>query len=928
MSPANPTSEEKPAGSSFEKTVAQLREKTRKPGPPPIDAFKRFRKINEHRLRIAHLGGGGGREIARRRSDAMDVMFRELSDHFAAALGERKNIPSMAVVAFGGYGRREMNPFSDVDIMFLLDSTAPTPLQEEFIRLITTALWDIGFKVGHSVRSTAQAIAQANADLMTKTSMIECRYLSGDRALFTSFRDQFDRACIHGKEAEYLSWRLQNQGELHERFGNTVFMQEPNVKCGCGGLRDVQNLFWIVYVKEGAQSASRLVELSILRERERRQLDQAYDFLLRVRTQMHYLNGRPIDSLTLQLQGRVATAFEYPQKNMVRRCEAFMRDYYRHARAIQVITESAIGRLNLAPVLRKRSLLQFFHRPAKGVDFDGLTAKDDELHPQNREIFNEDPPRLMRVFQHAQLRKLRLSPDLKDLIRRRLGLVNRTFQYARVNREVFLAILSRKGEVGPALRSMHDTGFLGKYLPEFGALDCLVQHEFFHRYTADEHTLVCIEKLDSVLFSQERRLAGYRSIFQRIEDPATLYLAILLHDTGKAANRRHHDEASAELARKVSRRIQLTPERRRLLITLVDAHYTLSKTAQSRNLEDPVTTVEFASVVQNRTILDSLMLLTLADGMGTSDENWSDWKESLVWQLYRQTVEFLEEGPVSFARKEKDRRELLDAVSAKLPKDFVPEMEALFEQMPERYFQAFEAAQIREHLRLFRTFFLGLQKPETNPLMPTLQWIDHPEQGHTEVWICGWDRPALLERLAGAFVAARMNILSADVFTRTDHVALDIFRVCDLRRQPVTSPRERQNFAALLEKGLVTSHYDFRPHFKADQGMKFYRLSEDLDMPTKVVVENRLHPHFTLVDIQTPDRPGLLYDLLRAFNSAGASIELSRITTERDVAIDAFYVTDQQGQKISDTEAITRLQKLLQWAAVPPPAEGDAQRPE
>lgn len=900
----------------FENSIAQLTATIAESEGVPIDAFKRFLKINEHRLLLAHNAGAGGKDLARRRSDLVDVVFRELFEHLRRLVVKSYNNQSLVVIAFGGYGRREMNPFSDVDIMFLMEGNVLSAPFGELIRQTTTALWDIGFKVGHSVRSIAQSVEQANADLMTKTAMIECRYLSGDRELFTRFKEHFDIACLKGRDLEYLTWRLQNQAELHVRFGNTVFMQEPNVKSGRGGLRDCQNLLWMAYVKERTQSLDRLVELSILREGERRSIEAAYDFLLRVRTQMHYLNGRPIDSLTLHLQGRVATAFNYPQKNMLRRCEAFMRDYYSHSREIQVITETAIGRLNLTPVSRRRSILRFLRIPSAGVKFDGLVAKDGLLYPESRDIFTDDPPRMMRLFQQAQLRQLGLSSELQDLIRRRLRLVDRTFQYARVNREVFLAILSKKGEVGRILREMHNTGFLGKYIPEFGDLTCLVQHEFFHRYTADEHTLVCLEKLDSVLFSPEKKLAGYRSLFQRLEDGAVLYLALLLHDTGKVANRRHHEDASAELARKVARRIQLSPERRKMLLILVDSHYTLSKTSQSRNLDDPFTITEFAGIVRTRPTLDALMLLTLADGMGTSDQNWSDWKESLVWLLYRRTADYLETGPSAFDRKEKDRVELRNEVEAALSKDFSTEIDAHFEHMPERYFQAFDVSVICQHLKLFREFFELLQDSVDTILQPVVRWVDRPEQGHSEVWVCGWDREGLLERMAGAFVASKMNILSADVFTRADHVVIDIFRVCDLRHSPVTSQRDKSHFENLLVNSLKTEIFDFRPLFQREAGMKFYRLSQDFDLPTRIVIENRLHPLFTLVEIQTQDRPGLLYDLLRAFNEAGVSIELSRITTEMDVAIDAFYIKNKNGTKLIDEKAIEQLKTLLQRSAV------------
>jgi [protein-PII] uridylyltransferase len=900
----------------FERAVTQLKESSRRGSELSLDAFRRFRKINEHRLLMAHNAGGSGRELARRRSDLTDVIFRELFDQVATETFGRKRLPEIAVIAFGGYGRREMNPLSDVDIMFLLSSPTLSPNLGEVVRKVTTHLWDIGFKVGHSVRSIAQAVQQANEDLLTKTSMLECRYLTGDRELFLGFRKKFESACLAGKEEEYIAWRLQNQKELHERFGETVFMQEPNVKGGRGGLRDVQNLLWIAYAHERAQSLSRLVELRVLRENERRKIEAGYDFLLRVRSQMHYLNKRPLDNLTLQMQGKVATAFNYPQKNILRRVEAFMRDTYSHTRNIALLTDSAIDRLPLKPASRRRKLFQIFQKPSSGEQFDGFIAKNGQLYPGSREIFTEDPARMMRGFHHAQRRQLQISPALRDLYGRSMRLVDRTFQYARVNREVFLAILSRKGEVGRILREMHNAGFLGKYLPEFGALTCLVQHEFFHRYTADEHTLVCIEKLDAVLFSQEKRLAGYRSLFQRLEDGAILYLALLLHDVGKAANRRAHEEASAELARKVSRRIQLSPERRRMLLTLVDAHYTLSKTAQSRNLDDPFTVTEFSTIVRNPETLDALMLLTLADGMGTSDQNWSDWKESLVWQLYRQTLSYLKTGDAGLERRQADWNQLLATVLEKLPRDFPEEARAHFEQMPERYFAAFDAETIREHLRLFRRFFERLAGPEENVLHPTVQWIDRPEQGHSEVWVCGWDRTGFLERIAGSFSASGLNILSADVFTRADSLVLDIFRVCDLRHNAISSAKDKARFAEFLNRSQDEEDFDFRPFFQAERGMKFYRLSQEFDLPTKVTVENSFHPLFTLVEIQTPDHPGLLYDLLSAFHEAGASIVLSRITTEMDVALDTFYVTDRSGNKIPDDGTIERLQRLLQKRAV------------
>ncbi|MEI6493516.1 MAG: [protein-PII] uridylyltransferase [Verrucomicrobiota bacterium] len=900
----------------LEQTARSLSERTKRKPDDPITIFKGFRKVEEQRLRMWHNAGGGGREITRQRSDLVDILFRELFEGVVSSLAPNGLSGRLCVAAFGGYGRRELTPFSDVDILFLQSSAKQDKEVEEVIRQTLVVLWDLGFKVGHATRTIPQAIKKANEDMITKTSMLESRFLAGERDIFNKFKQRFQAECVLGCEKEYIAWRLDNQAELRIKHGSTVFLQEPNVKNGIGGLRDYQSLLWISQFKLGLTTTAKLVEAKFLRETERRLLESGYDFLLRTRTEMHYLNDRAVDTLTLQLQGKVAVAFNYQQKTILRKVEAFMRDFYSHTRNIHLLTEAALQRMEARPVKKPAGLLSMFGARPKIEKFDGFLARQGRIEPESREIFNEDPYRMIRAFHHAQVRQLEFHAELSDLVRRRLPLVNRTFQYARAARETFFAILSRKGEVGPVLRLMHNLGFLGRYMPEFGALDCLVQHEFYHRYTADEHTLVCIEKLDAMLFADSEKLSGYRKIFQKIEDPAILYLALLLHDTGKSANERNHEEASAVLAHKVARRLQLSPERRRMLITLVDSHYVLSKMSQSRNLEDPATIEEFARIVLNRQNLDALMLITLADGMGTSDQNWSDWKEGLVWSLYRKTCQFLEGGPTAVQELRRSREQQQQEILRRLGRDFAEEAEAHFQFMPDRYFQMFEYEEVAAHLRLFRTFFENQKKDDSLALAPVFHWIPRPEQSHSEVWVCGWDRPRLLERIAGAFLSAQINILSADIFTRSDSLALDIFRVASTQHEPVSSQRDITRVETRLADSLAVEDYDFTPLISKEARLRAYRLSQDFDLPTRITIENSSHPIYTLLDIQTPDRLGLLYDLLRAMGSAGLIIELSRITTEMDVAMDSFYIHSKDGQKISEPAAIKRLQRLLQRAAV------------
>ncbi|MBJ7259596.1 MAG: [protein-PII] uridylyltransferase [Chthoniobacterales bacterium] len=884
-----------------------------------LAAYQRFRRLEEHRLRLRISSGAGGREVVRQRSDLVDILSRRLFTQVCTEKFGKPKPEGFTAAAFGGYGRREMNPFSDVDIMFLHSGRNTTPEETAAVQEIIRMLWDIGFKVGHSVRSVAEAIAQANEDLQTKTSMLESRYLCGDREVFNKFRAEFGKKCVKGREDAYVAWRLVNQRELHEQYGRIVSMQEPNIKHGMGGLRDYQNLLWIGAVRAGANTTAKLVEQKFLTESERGLIKKAYDFLLRVRTEMHFINKRPIDSLTLYLQGQIATRLDYPQKNVLKRVEEFMRDYYRHTRNMQRVTETAVYRMmpELEPARAKGGLKGLFApRKPRPEHFDGFYAKNGQLHAETTPVFTEDPQRLMRMFQHAQVRRLELSPGLRDLVRKRLGLINRTFQYSRAAREVFFSILSRKGDVGRILRMMHETDFLGRYLPEFGRLTCLVQHEFFHRYTADEHTLVCIDKLDELIATENPKLRGYRDMFHVNDDPAMLYLALLLHDTGKAEHRRHHEEASATMASKVGRRLQLTSKQKRELITLVDNHGLLSKTAQSRNLEDPATIAHLCGILQSPEYLDPLMLVTLADGQGTSDSNWSDWKEGLVWQLHRSARACFEQGAEYFEKRRIGFEDLKNEVRAKLAADYADELEAHFVQMPERYFRTFSASEIAGHLRMFRQFYQRETQGDRGALSPVIKWMHHPGLGHSEVLLYGWDHPGLIRRICGAFLGARINVLSADIHTRTDNLVLDIFRVCDARHEPVDSERDQTLMEKLLNESLAVPEFDFAPHIAKARQKMGYRMSQEAEIPTRITIDNRGHPSFTIVDIQTSDRIGLLYDLFGVLTGLGLSLELARITTEKEVALDTFYVyRSRDGAKISGEEEIRDLQRALHDAA-------------
>ncbi len=887
-----------------------------------LPLYKKFLRIEEHRLRLKHQAGGGGREICGRRRDLVDVLLRRIfaaADAFARQQQGLTPVP-LTLLALGGYGRGELNPFSDVDVMFLHAERSATlpPYIAKVVEQVLYLLWDIGFKVGHSTRSVKEAIAQANRDMLSKTAMLEARFLAGDRAVERLFRERFRTKCVRGYVREYVELRMQDQAARHRKFRNSVYVQEPQVKSGCGGLRDYQNLLWMTYFKEGTLTTTDLVGRDWLSEADQRRIEAAYDFLLRVRTELHYASGRANETLHLSAQELIAQRLRYPQRARVLQSEALMKDYYEHTRNIFRVTERiteqfASGR----SVNGSRGLFGFLPRVrAHAEDLGEFGSRHGQLYARQSDLLERDPSALMRVFEVAQEHSLDLSPELEDSLSRHPALVTNTFRYATGPREIFKRVLSRRGKAARVLRMMHRVDFLGRYLPEFAPLTCLVQHEFFHRYTADEHTLVCLEKLDALTTTQHPKLLPYRRLFEKLGDPIVLYLALLLHDTGKGVGARPHSEASALFARRAALRLQLTSDERRSLILLVDHHLTLSSMAQQRNLDDPETAVEFAQLVRNPKNLDALMLLTLADGQGTSAEGWSDWKESLVWHLYHATSQYFADQAAFFEERRIERDTLQAKVTAKLAPDYAEELEAHFESMPDNYFRAFEVSEIASHIDLFRQFLQKLYQRDEPALTPAVKWAAFPRQGHSTVSFCGWDEQHLLANIAGSFSIVPLNILSADIYTRGDNVVLDVFRVCDLRAGAVSDERDFALVEATLRRAVADPQFDFRPLLQ-EARQKMGQKRAATGFPTSISTDNRTHPNYTLIQIQTPDRLGLLYDLVSALREERISIALSRISTEKGAAVDTFYVVDGDTQgKISDNARTEALQRRLRDAAL------------
>ena len=890
-----------------------------------LDRYKAFLKLETHRLKMRHRAGGGGLEICQARAAMLDVLLRSLWGTAKASLSEQaqKEFPPLAIVAIGGYGRAELNPQSDIDFMFLHESQVavrrPLPHLSKIIDGLLYPLWDIGLKVGHSVRTIDDCIKVANTDMQSKTSLIESRLIAGDNDLFKKFEKALLAKCVNKHEDEYIAMRIEDQNTRRSKFGNSACMQEPNIKNGCGGLRDYQNLLWMAFFKYRTRSLPDLQSHEMISENERKQLETAYDFLLRVRTEMHYHVNRGMDVLTKSLQPAIAHNLGYAERSPSERIERFMRHLYTHSRNIFRITRTLEQRLALLPKPPRRLSLRAFLPGGKAPatePIDGFKILDGEIQAATPRVFRDQPRRLMRLFLHAQQRGLEIHPDLAQQVRNQLSLVDRSFLSDEHVRETFLTILGQRGNVSRILRAMHETDLLGRYLPEFGKLTCLVQHEFYHQYTADEHTLMCLEQLDRIWEAKEPPYREYVPLFQKLERPFLLYLALLLHDVGKADGHGNHSVVSGELALRAAKRLGLDGSATHTLCMVIENHLLMPSTSQRRDLDDPAVIRRFAKQIQNVEALTLLTLHTFVDSQATSDKLWNGFKDSLLWSLYHKTMELMS-GGTEFTRAEEKQRELLmEEVQRQMPPQLSgEELHAHFGALPARYFQIHSTREVLDDLALAHRFMRLQTSDVEDPLTPIVTWHDLPDRGCNSVKVCTWDRAGLFCKIAGSLSAAGLNILSAQIFTRSDGIVLDTFYVLDARTGNLAGTDQRETFERVINKALTGEEVDFhaliarqkitRPVYQAYVGER---------MATRIGFDNEASDTRTVIEVETEDRIGLLYEISHQLSELALDISAAKISTERGAAIDSFYVRELNGAKVVAPERQRGIEHHLRLA--------------
>jgi len=876
-----------------------------------IAGCKAYLAMHQGYIRELHDGRGlKDSDVCRTMSKGIDLLLQFFFERYQCA-------GHFTLCAIGGYGRGIMNPASDVDVLLLLPKSSISKQSEAVINEFLTPLWDIGLKIGHSVRDVAACLDEAEKDPFNRTAMLDSRFLAGDEEAFESFSKKYWSQRVEKQQETFFEERFLDMQRRHEKFSNTIFLQEPNVKESPGGLRDFQNLIWIAQVMRGTTSFQKLVEEGTMTAKRRKELKEAFRFLHRVRTELHFQSssGRANDILTLQLQGVLADAFGYPEDNILRRIESFMKDYYRATRSVYKTVVSFGEIFNIEIDVEKKSgmfsFLQSWGKSTELVEFDGFELQGELLSTNNELVFEEKPVRLLQVFRYQQQYGVPLAPKLRQLIQRSLHLIDDRFRSNEVCTCVFRTILEVKGGVGSVLRSMHSNRVLGAYLPEFGALDCLVQHEFFHRYTADEHTLRCIDALDE-LADADAPNTIFKDLLKDHESPYAMYLALILHDTGRAEDIREHTDGSMVKADAVARRFKLSGGRRKLLMFLVDHHLTFWNVATKCDLSDPQVIKDFVRQMKNESNLDALLLFTYVDSKGTNEEGWGPWKEQLMLQLYRTAKQFLRKGEDTFLEEFKeDLPELEQRLMQITEPGWRDRVHFHVNNLPARYFRYRADNVLALHFKTMEQY-ADRRANSQKSFECAVQWIHYDESGYSELVISSCDTPKFLQKVCCCLAIEGVNILSADVFTRKDGVILDVFKVCTTDFKSARDIGESRRIVDHLYQ--LGSEDDYRPedYLVTKRSYLEEEVTYTTMIPTQAVVNNELDPRTTIVEVQAVDRIGLLHDILHTIDEHDLIPIRARISTEKGAAIDWIYIKPKEGGRLTDEVKIAQLETDLQ----------------
>jgi len=829
----------------------------------------------------------------------VDQLLRCLYDHttqHAYPIANPSAGEHLALVAVGGYGRGELAPFSDIDLLFLLPYKL-TPHGEQVVEFMLYRLWDLGLKVGHATRSVDDCMRLARADMTIRTGLLEARFLWGDQKLYQELKQRFRREVVIGNGLDFVEAKLAERDQRHLRNGDSRYSLEPNIKEGKGGLRDLHTLFWIAKYVYQVDDIASLVDRGVLNRDEVAIFEKAAAFLWTLRCHLHYLAGRPEERLTFDLQPELARLIGYTDHAGTRGVERLMKHYFLVAKSVGDLT-----RIFCAAIEAAHQRKPFLRLPTIGLrrrEVEGFPVEGGRLSLPGPELLANQPINILRLFEVAQRHDLDIHPAAMRLVTRHLKLVKALRRDPEANR-LFVAMLTSPKGPEAILRRLNEAGVFGRFIPDFGRVVAQMQYDMYHHYTVDEHTLFAIgilHRIEQGALKDEAPIAS--AVVHQVLSRRVLYLAVLLHDIAKGRGG-DHSQLGAQIALQLGPRLGFSGEETEQVAWLVMNHLLMSNTAFKRDIDDLQTVENFVAQVQSLERLRLLLVLTVADIRAVGPKTWNNWKATLLRELYWRAEEKLSGGLAASAAETR----VAVATKALVEKlgDWTPEeIEQHLARGHGAYWLGFDTAALARQARLVRR-----AEDEAAPLAVDSR-VDIA-RASTEVTVYAPDRLGLISNLAGAFALAGADIVDARIFTLNNGKALDSFTIQDAGGA-FERPDKLARLAAVIEHALAEA-----PDGAKDPALQLAPWPSRFDVFTvapRVLIDNRASAGHTVVEVNGRDRKGLLYRLTRALADLKLQIASAKISTFGARAVDVFYVKDQFGLKIEDEKRLKAIRERL-----------------
>ncbi|WP_443089965.1 [protein-PII] uridylyltransferase [Yoonia sp.] len=803
----------------------------------------------------------------------------------------------LALLAVGGYGRGEMAPQSDVDLLFLTPYKI-TPWAESVIESMLYMMWDLKLKVGHASRTVKECVRLARDDYTIRTSLVEYRHLAGDPDLAKELGRKLWNDLFKSTASDYIEAKLAERAERHRKQGGQRYVVEPNVKEGKGGLRDLQSLFWIAKYVNGVKDAAELVDLKVFSRDEFKTFVNAEDFLWAVRCHLHLIAGRPTDQLTFDLQVEVATAMGYTDHGGRRGVEHFMQHYFRHATHVGELTRIFLTALEANHTKSEPMLVRLLSRKKKAKP--PYAIKQNRLTVENQKAFFSDKINMLRIFEEALRTGTLLHPDAMRLIAANLALIDEDMRNDKEAQRLFVGLLLKHGNPERALRRMNELGVLAAFIPEFAPIVAMMQFNMYHHYTVDEHTIQVISNLAQIERKElKESLPVVSGILERGVNRKVLYVALLLHDIGKGRDE-DHSVLGAQIARKVAPRLGLSKKECETVEWLIRYHLLMSDVAQKRDIAEPRTVRGFANAVKSVERLDLLTVLTVCDIRGVGPNTWNNWKAVLIRNLYRATKSALDTGLEDLNRETQEteaKRALRAALVDWRAKDIKTEIA--------RHYGPYWQGLPLSAQTIFAKLLHDIKDDEIKiDLMPD------EDRDATRACFAMVDHPGLFSRMTGALALVGANVVDARTYTSKDGYATAVFWVQDDDGNPYEAarlPRLRQMIVRTL-RGEVVAREALKDKDKIKKRERAFRV------PTNISFDNEGSEIYTIIEVDTRDRPGLLYDLTRTLANNSVYIASAVIATYGEQVVDTFYVKDIVGLKFYSEAKRASLERKLREA--------------